>query len=329
MTIIYLYLIGILNKSIIKSIINKRGEIMELRVLQYFLTIAREKTISKAAEKLHLTQPTLSRQIKDLEEEVGKQLFVRGNRTIILTEEGELLRKRAEEILSLVDKTKNELSISDTSLKGDIYIGAGETEGMRIVSKAITIMQQRYPLVRFHLFSGNAEDVASKLDKGLLDFGIMIDPVDVSQYDFLKLPTKDIWGILMKKDDPLSVHKSITPDILRTLPIISSSQELVKNEIAGWLGGNKRKLNIVSTYNLLYNASLMVEEGNAYALCLANIINTSGDSSLCFKPLNPKLEVGINIVWKKYHLFSKVSEQFLKILQEEIETYRNTKTDML
>ena len=278
---------------------------MELRVLQYFLTVTREMTISGAAEQLHITQPTLSRQMKELEDEVGKQLFVRGNRSIILTDEGLLLKKRAEEIIHLVEKTQKELASSDLLLNGDIYIGAVESEGMRIVAKAINKMQSKYPLVKFHIFSGNADDVMDKLDKGLVDFGVLIEPVDMSKYDFLKLPIKNSWGVLMRKDSPLASLNCITPNELRKLPIMCSNQQLVKNEFAGWLGGNDRKLNIISTYNLLYNASLVVEEGDKYALCLDRIIN---NSMLCFKPLEPKLEVGINIAWKKYQLFSKASE---------------------
>lgn len=291
---------------------------MELRVLQYFLTVTREMTISGAAEQLHITQPTLSRQMKELEDEVGKQLFVRGNRSIILTDEGLLLKKRAEEIIHLVEKTQKELASSDLLLNGDIYIGAGESEGMRIVAKAINKMQSKYPLVKFHIFSGNADDVMDKLDKGLVDFGVLIEPVDMSKYDFLKLPIKNSWGVLMRKDSPLASLNCITPNELRKLPIMCSNQQLVKNEFAGWLGGNDRKLNIISTYNLLYNASLVVEEGDKYALCLDRIIN---NSMLCFKPLEPKLEVGINIAWKKYQLFSKASEYFLMILHEEIKKY--------
>lgn len=292
---------------------------MELRVLEYFLTIAREQTISSAAEALHITQPTLSRQIKELEEEIGKQLFIRGNRSIILTEDGLLLKQRADEIISLVKKTQAELSMTDASLSGDIYIGAGETEGMRIVAKAINTMQNKYPLVKFHLFSGNAQEVVDKLDKGLLDFGIFIDPADMSKYDFLKLPATNTWGVLMRKDSPYASLNVITSKELKKMPIICSNQNLVKNEFAGWLGGNQRKLNIISTYNLIYNASLVVEESHIYALCLDGIINTSGNSPFCFKPLEPRLEVGISIAWKKYALLSKASEYFLEILKKEIE----------
>lgn len=291
---------------------------MELRVLQYFLAIAREESITGAAELLHVTQPTLSRQMKDLEEELGKQLFLRGNRRITLTEDGMLLRKRAEEIMNLVDKTEAELHASETLISGDIYIGGGETEGMRIIARAIHKTQVEHPLIKFHLFSGNAADVTDRLDKGLLDFGILIEPAHFAKYDFVKLPTTDTWGLLMRNDTELAKKDNIEPDDIKGLPIICSNQEMVENEISEWLGTNFSELNIVSTYNLIYNASLMVEEGIGYALTLDKLINTKCHSTLCFKPLSPKLEVGLAIVWKKYQVFSKATICFFHHFYEEI-----------
>lgn len=291
---------------------------MEFRVLQYFLAIAREETISQAAESLHITQPTLSRQMKGLEEQLGKQLFIRGNRKINLTEEGILLRQRAEEIISLVEKTESEIMHSDTTISGDIYIGSGETEGMRILAKVIDTCHKEYPKIKFHLYSGNSQDVVEKIENGLIDFGVLIEPADISKYDFIKLPVKDKWGVLMRKDSPIASLKSITADTLKKLPLICSSQEIVKNEISGWLNDDYNKLNIVATYNLIYNASLLVEEGSGYALGLDKLINTSGNSKLCFIPLEPKLEVGLTLIWKKYHLFSKAASYFLNQLRKEI-----------
>lgn len=291
---------------------------MEFRVLQYFLAIAREETISKAAESLHITQPTLSRQMKGLEEQLGKQLFIRGNRKINLTEEGILLRQRAEEIISLVEKTESEIIHSDTTISGDIYIGSGETEGMRILAKVIDTCHKEYPKIKFHLYSGNSQDVVEKIENGLIDFGVLIEPADISKYDFIKIPVKDKWGVSMRKDSPIASLKSITADTLKKLPLICSSQEIVKNEISGWLNDDYNKLNIVATYNLIYNASLLVEEGSGYALGLDKLINTSGNSKLCFIPLEPKLEVGLTLIWKKYHLFSKAASYFLNQLRKEI-----------
>ena len=291
---------------------------MEFRVLQYFLAIAREETISKAAESLHITQPTLSRQMKELEEQLGKQLFIRGNRKINLTEEGILLRQRAKEIISLVEKTESEIMHSDTTISGDIYIDSGETEGMQILAKVIDTCHKEYPKIKFHLYSGNSQDVVEKIENGLIDFWVLIEPADISKYDFIKIPVKDKWGVLMRKDSPIASLKSITADTLKKLPLICSSQEIVKNEISGWLNDDYNKLNIVATYNLIYNASLLVEEGSGYALGLDKLINTSGNSKLCFIPLEPKLEVGLTLIWKKYHLFSKAASYFLNQLRKEI-----------
>lgn len=292
---------------------------MELRVLQYFLAITREESISGAAEQLHITQPTLSRQIKELEEELGKQLFIRGNRKITLTEDGMFLRKRAEEIINLVEKTESDLLLSDASISGDIYIGSGETEGMKLIAKVMHKCQAKYPDIRFHLFSGNAQDVADRIEKGLLDFGIFVEPADISKYDFLKLPVTDVWGVLMRRDSPLATKNSITSQDLKDIPLIFSNQQMVKNEISGWMDGDFEQLNIIATYNLIYNASLLVEEGQSYVLGLDKLINTSGDSQLCFKPLEPRLEVGLTLVWKKYQIFSRAADYFLKTLRNEIE----------
>ena len=294
---------------------------MELRVLQYFLAIAREESISKAAEVLHITQPTLSRQIKELEEEFQKQLFIRGNRKITLTKDGILLKQYAQEILNLTEKAQRELLKDQEELAGDIYIGGGESATMRLIMSVIVKMQKMYPQVHFHLFSGNAQDVADKLDCGLLDFGIFFDPVNLSQFDYFTLPCKETMGVLMRKDALLAKYDEITPDLLKNESIILSEQDIVKNEIAGWIGGNERKLNIQVTYNLINNPALLVEEGGGYALTFGNIIQLHDDSPLCFKPLSPRLEEGIHIAWKKYHVFSKQSETFLELLKEEVKEF--------
>ena len=290
---------------------------MELRVLRYFLAVAREETISGAAEAVHVTQPTLSRQMMDLEKELGKTLFLRGKRRISLTEEGMFLRKRAQEIVGLVEKTESEFSAPEANISGDVYIGGGETDAMRLIVRAAHRLQAAHPHIAYHLFSGNAEDVAERLDKGLVDFGVFIGSADLSKYDFIKLPVADSWGVLMRKDSPLAAKQTIRPEDLLGLPIISSRQPMVRNEISGWMGDGFEKLRIIATYNLLYNASLIVEEGMGYALCLDKIIRTSGDGPLCFRPLEPRLEIGLHIVWKKYQIFSRAAAKFLESLQQE------------
>ena len=291
---------------------------MELRVLRYFLAVAREESISGAAEALHVTQPTLSRQMMELEEELGKTLFLRGKRKISLTEEGMFLRKRAQEIVTLVVKTESEFSAAEETISGDVHIGGGETDAMRLIARAAHRLQPAYPHIAYHLFSGNADDVTERLDRGLVDFGVFIEPADLSKYDFIKLPVTDIWGVLMRKDCPLAARATIRPQDLLGLPLLASNQHLVKNEFSGWFGEGYEKLNIITTYNLLYNASIMVEEGMGYALCLDKIVRTAGGSPLCFRPLEPKLEVGLHIAWKKYQFFSKAAEKFLECLQREI-----------
>lgn len=292
---------------------------MDVRILRYFLAIAREESISGAAAALHMTQPPLSRAMSDLEEEIGKQLFIRGNRKVILTEDGLLLRKRATEIIELVEKTENELSSTGQEyISGDIYIGSGETDAMRMIARIATDLQNHYPDIKYHLYSGNADDVAERLDKGLLDFGIMIEPADIKKYDYIPLPAKDTWGLLMRKDSPLASLDAIRPEHLHNIPLLISRQSAVNGGLSGWLKRDLEKLPIVATYNLIYNASLMVEEGLGYALCLDKLINTTGNSSLLFKPLSPSLKVGLNIVWKKYQFFTKASEKFLHCLQESL-----------
>jgi len=289
---------------------------MELRLLRYFLTVAREETISGAAEALHVTQPTLSRQMMELEEGLGVKLFTRGNRKITLTGEGMLLRKRAEEIVDLVEKTKAELAASEDIVSGDIYIGGGETHGMSIIAEVIQEMREEYPYLHFHLFSGNAEDVTERIDKGLLDFGVLIQPTNLSNYESLRLPTTDTWGVLMRKDSPLAVRDTIHPEDLWDVPVIASRQRLVSGDIAKWMKKDCEKLNLVATYNLIYNASLLVEQGVGYALTLDKLTNTTGDSNLCFRPLEPRLEADMDIVWKKYQVFSNAAELFLERIQK-------------
>lgn len=291
---------------------------MELRVLQYFLAVAREQSVSGAAEYLHLSQPTLSRQLKDLEEELGKQLFIRGNRKITLTDEGMTLRKRAEEIMDLVKKTKDEIMFSDETITGNVYIGAGETEAVRILARAAHQLQKDFPQIHIHISSGDTTDVTERLNKGLIDFGVLFDPTDLSEYNHLRIPTKDEWGVLMRRDSPLAEKEFITPEDLWEKPLIISRQQKEGSALSIWLKQDFSKLNIVATYSLLYNGSLMVEEGIGYALCLNHIVNPTGESSLCFRPLSPKLDMGLNVVWKKYQLLNKASEKFLERLQSLI-----------
>lgn len=295
------------------------GPYMEFRVLKYFLAVAREENISAAAESLHVTQPTLSRQLMDLEEELGKTLFTRGNRRITLTEEGMLLRKRAEEIVSLVDKTEAEIMDSDDDISGDVYIGSGETEGVRLIAKAARQLQAEGYNIRYHLFSGNAVSVAERIDKGLIDFGIFSEATNLQKYDSIRLPYTDTWGVLMRKDSPLAQKTAVCPKDLWELPLIVSQQANDNNELSGWMKRDREQLRIVATYNLLYNASLMVEEGLGYAICFDKLIKITEGGALCFKPLRPARTARLEIAWKRHQVFSKAADLFLKKLQENFE----------
>lgn len=292
---------------------------MELRVLQYFLAVTREQSISGAAESLHLSQPTLSRQLKDMEDELGKQLFVRGNRRVTLTEEGMILRKRAEEILELVKKAEDEIAQNDDVVAGDITVGAGETDGLRFLTRAAQELQKDYPLVHFHIVSGDVITVTENLDRGLIDFGLIFGKVDESKYEYINLPYRDTWGVMMRRDSPLAQKTSITAKDLEGLPLIISRQVSHKSELSEFFSEVKAKINIASTYNLLFNGSLMVDEGMGYAICLDKIINVSGDSDLCFRPLEPKITAGMSVVWKRYQVLTKATELFLQKLKENAE----------
>lgn len=292
---------------------------MEIRVLRYFLAVAREGNITAAANFLHLSQPTLSRQIRDLEEELGKPLLIRKSHRVALTPEGMLFRKRAEEIISMVDKTEAEFTSMEDMVSGDVYIGGGETQAIRQIAEIARDLRRDYPGIHYHLYSGNAEDVTERLDKGLLDFGILIQPADITKYDYLNLPAKDTWGVIMRKDSPLAAKDFIEKEDLLNVPLICSRQAISPhkngNEFSDWFGEDFNRLNIVTTFNLVYNATIMVEAGIGYAVTLDKLANTSESSTLCFRPLKPQLESGLNIVWKKYQVFSEAAELFLDALR--------------
>jgi len=287
---------------------------LDIRVLQYFLAVAREESITRAAETLRMTQPPLSRQLKDLEDELGKKLFIRGKK-VTLTEDGMLLRKRAEEIVDLLEKTRAELTNTDESISGEIYIGGGETDAISIFAGVAEKLQKKYPLIHYHIYSGDASIVMDKLDKGLIDFGLLVGPVDVSKYDYMQLPVCDTWGILMRKDSPLSERDVVRPEDLWDKPLIVSHQASNSRDMMAWLGTDFSKLNIVMTYDLIYNASHFVKKGQGYAIALDKIINTTGESELCFRPLYPALEASLCVAWKKYQVFSKASKEFLHQLK--------------
>ena len=292
---------------------------MELRVLRYFLAVAREQSISGAANALHITQPALSRQLMDLEQELGAKLFIRGSRgkPVELTEEGKRLRLRAEELVTLADRTVEEFSEQEAEISGIVYIGGGETEGMRLLARAAARLRERYPRVRFHLYSGIAEDVTERLDQGLLDFGVLVGESALQKFDYLSLPASDAWGVLVRADHPLAQKECVRPKDLRSEPLIVSRQALQNNELTGWLGKKPEELIVTASYNLLHNAVYFVEAGLGSALCIDGLADTSA-GDLRFLPLEPPLRGNLKLVWKKHQIFSKAAKLFLTELQEEL-----------
>jgi len=289
---------------------------MEIRVLKYFLMVAREENITKAAEVLHITQPTLSRQLVQLEDELGARLFIRGKTKITLTTEGMLLRRRAEEIVDLADKTEKEFSEHDDFIGGEIFIGAAETSAMHVLADSIKKFIKEYPQVKYNLYSGNADDIKERIDKGLIDMGLLTEPVNIEKYDFIRLPQKEIWGVLMQKDSPLAKKEYIRSDDLIGMPIINTKRSIVQNEIENWFGVDYQKLNVIATYNLIFNAAIMVEEGLGYAICLEKLVNINDETKICFKPFYPKLETGLVIVWKKHQVFSTATNKFIENIKD-------------
>ena len=292
---------------------------MEIRVLQYFLAVAREQSISAAAQSLHLSQPTLSTQLKALEQELGRQLLIRGtkgSRKVTLTEEGMILRKRAEEILTLVDRAQEEIVHGDGEVEGEVSIGAGETDTVRLFARAAGRLRRQHPGIRLRISSGNADFVLEQLDKGLIDFGLLFSEVDDHKYQSMAIPMRDTWGVLMRKDAPLAEKETISPQDLWDKPLILSHQR--GGGVLQWLGREPSQLSIVATYNLVYNASLLVDEGLGYALCFDKLINTQG-SSLTFRPLDPPILAEATVVWKKYQVFSKAARLFLEELGKSLQ----------
>lgn len=291
---------------------------IETRLLQYFLAVAEEQSITKAAEYLHISQPTLSKQMMDLEEALGRQLLVRGRKKITLTEEGTFLRGRAQEIISLMDKTESAFRENEQSISGDVYIGCGEHRSTFTIMQIIRSIQEEYPDIRFHFFSSNADAIIERLDKGLLDMGFLLEPEITPRYDYKKLPLREAWGILMRKDSPLADVETISFAMLADLPLIMPSQTSNRGRMKAYFTEANVNPHVVSTYNLIYNAGLMVEAGIGYALCIDELINTAGSHPLTFRPLSPELYSDVYLFTKKYQVLSKAAKLFLSRLEANI-----------
>lgn len=289
---------------------------IETRLLKYFLAVAREQNITRAAASLFVTQSTLSKQMMDLERQLGKTLFIRGKRKIALTDEGVFLRDRAQEILTLVENTESAFQTSGEHIRGDITIGCGETIAMDTIAGLFAQFHEQYPDVRFHTHSGDADMVLERLDKGLIDMGLLLGPIRQEKYDYLNLRQKDVFGLLMPEDCPLAKQKTVNIDQLKSLPLILAEQTFSGHQEIEWFGADESVLNVTATYNLIYNATFLVERGVGYALCIDRLVNTE-NRNLTFRPIVPELSVGLYIVTKKYPAFSPAA----KIFYEKIKNH--------
>ncbi|WP_195420927.1 LysR family transcriptional regulator [Faecalicatena contorta] len=288
---------------------------MEIRVLRYFLEIAREENMTRAAERLHISQPSLSRQMKELETELGKKLFVRSSYSIRLTNEGMLLRKRAEDLLVMADKITHEFKSMDDITGGDVYIGCAESYLIKYLAFAVKRLRRRYPGIHYHTISGDTEIVAERLDRGLSDMAFIVEPPDLSKYNYLEVPENDTWGAIMRKDCPLAEKKAIELEDLLPYPIFCSEQS-AKVDLPRWCGEKIDQLNIMATFNLTNNGAVFVREGLGIALTFDRIIEITPDSKLCFRPISPALHTKMYVIWKKYQVFTPAAQLLLDELKQ-------------
>lgn len=292
---------------------------MELRTMRYFLAVAREENMTRAAELLHVTQPTLSKQLKSLEDELGKKLFVRHSFSIQLTEEGILLRKRAEDLVKMADKITEEFHTLDDLSGGEIFLGLAESYQIRRLAAVIRTLKNIYPDLRYHITSGDTEQVTEKLNKGIIDFAVLAQEPDTSRYHSLKFPDSDLWGVVMPANCPMAQKETICLEDLIGLPLFCSEQGWY-NDITKWCNNRIDQLHLEGSFRLSYNGSLFVKEGLGYLLTFEHIINTSPDSGLVFRPLAPRLETNIYLIWKKYQVFTPISERFLEMLKLDFDS---------
>lgn len=283
---------------------------MEIRTLRYFLAVAREENMTRAAELLHVTQPTLSKALKSLEDELGAKLFTRRSFSIALTDEGALLRDRAENLVRMADKIEREFLSLDDITGGDLYLGLGESYQIRYLAREIRALKNLCPRLRYHITSGDTEQVTEKLDRGLLDFAVLCDTPDTKKYEFIEFPEADEWGVIMPADCALAKKKAVRVDDLVGLPLFASEQSW-RNDLPQWCGEQIEELNLDGSFRLAYNASIFVREGLGYQLTFRHLVDTSKDSGLVFRPLSPRLETKLYLIWNKYQPFTPIAERFL------------------
>ncbi len=291
---------------------------MNLRLLEYFLAVSKTGNITRAAEQLHITQPTLSRQLMELEEAVGAPLLIRGKRQVTLTDAGILFQQRAEEIVSLMEKTRRDLADQGDLVGGTVTIGCVESNASRMLPKMLKDFSALHTKVQYELYSADGDDVREKLDRGDLDFGILIEPVEVAKYDYFRLPYWETWGILMRSEDPLAKKETLCAEDILPLPLIMPRREIVQDQVAKWLGTERSRLHIFAGHNLINNAALLVEAGLGYAVCISGCFEIRKSDHLCFVPISPKQTSGHVMAWKKNRVFHSAATQFLRFVREQL-----------
>lgn len=289
---------------------------MDLRLLEYFLAVAKVGNITKAAEQLHVTQPTISRQLTDLEESLGTQLLIRGKRQVTLTDAGVLFQQRAEEILSLMDKTRRDLLDQNDLLGGTVALGCVESCASRMLPEVLGQFSKLHPKVRYELYSADGDDIREKLDRGELDFGVLLEPVEAAKYDSIRLPYWETWGVVLPKDDPLAQKKAIGKEDILSIPLILPRREIVQDNIAGWFGVERGQLNIFAGHNLVTNATLLAKAGLGYPVCVGGSFEIRGGENLCFRPFTPERTTGHVLAWKKNRVFHSAAACFRAYIQE-------------
>lgn len=289
---------------------------MDSRLLKYFLAVATESNITKAAERIHITQPTLSRQLVQLEEEVGAQLLIRGKRNVTLTEAGILFKKRAEEIIELIEKTEKELKEQNLLINGEISIGAGEMKSTEIFPSIFKNFKERFQNVHYNFYTGNAEQIKEKIEQGLLDFGLLLEPTNIDNFEYIRLNIKEEWGVIMPPDDVLIEKPFITPKDLIGKSIILTKRKEVKSLIENWFDKYLEDVSIFATHNMTTNAAILVEQKLGYAFVLKGSIYFYDKNKIVYKPLYPQVVTNAVLVWKKHQIFSQSSKKFLEYIKE-------------
>ena len=291
---------------------------METRVLRYFLAVAREESITKAAEVLHITQPTLSRQIAQMEDDLGVKLFVRGTRKIVLTNEGLLLRRRAEEILELVDKTEKELTEQGETVEGTVSVGCGDLAAVQILPRLFKSFHARYPAVSFDLYTGTADHIKDRMDRGLTDIGLLLEPISMERYEFIRLRQREQWVVVMHPDSPLAALEKITPKDLRNLPLILPHRLNIQSEVASWFGDDFANLNILFTSNLPSNSSIMVHNKLAYSISVQGSVSFWDPAKITYRPLSPALTATCVLAWKRQQPFGLATARFIEHIKSAL-----------